>query len=158
MAKKKKKNRKCPKLRNHDKYYFIAMFYRSNLIQKIPGEQQSNTLNTVKITLQVCPPHRPQWMLLPGVRSSQFLSKIFLQQWMQALSRVGEHLGKVHLGTSLAVQWLRLSVSSVRDVGSISGWGTEILHALWHGQKKKKRKEHLNVSMFWKAQSPTFVL
>ena len=24
--------------------------------------------------------------------------------------------------------------------------------------KKKKRKEHLNVSMFWKAQSPTFVL
>ena len=38
--------------------------------------------------------------------------------------------------TSLAVQWLRLPTSNARGVDSIPGWGTKILHALQHSQKK----------------------
>ena len=36
------------------------------------------------------------------------------------------------------VQGLRLQASIVRGIGSVSGWGTKILHALWRGQKNKK--------------------
>ena len=35
------------------------------------------------------------------------------------------------------VQWLRLRGSIARGVGSVPGWGAKILHAVWHGQKKK---------------------
>ena len=44
------------------------------------------------------------------------------------------------LGTSLAVQWLRLQAPNARDTGLIPGWGTKILHATWFGQKKKKKR------------------
>ena len=44
------------------------------------------------------------------------------------------------LGTSLAVQWLRLCASTAGGVGSIPGRGTEILRALQRGKKKKKGK------------------
>ena len=43
------------------------------------------------------------------------------------------------LGTSLAVQWLRLRTSTAGGTGSIPGRGTKILHAVWHGQKEKKK-------------------
>ena len=36
------------------------------------------------------------------------------------------------------VQWLRLCFHC-RGAGSIPGPGTKILHAMWHGQKKKER-------------------
>ena len=39
--------------------------------------------------------------------------------------------------SSLVVQWLRLQASNAEGVGSISGWETKILHAVWHSQKKK---------------------
>ena len=40
------------------------------------------------------------------------------------------------LGTSLAVQWLRLCTSSAAGAGSIPGWGTKIPHAAaWCDQK-----------------------
>ena len=42
------------------------------------------------------------------------------------------------LGTSLAVQWLRLRDSSAGGTGSIPGWGTKIPRAAWCGQKDKK--------------------
>ena len=35
------------------------------------------------------------------------------------------------------VQWLRLSTSSGRGMGSIPGQGTKIPHATWHSKKKK---------------------
>ena len=41
-------------------------------------------------------------------------------------------------GNSLAVQWLGLSASSAGGTASIPGWETNILHAAWCGQKKKK--------------------
>ena len=48
---------------------------------------------------------------------------------------------KLRSGTSLMVQWLRLHASKAGDVGSVPGWGTKILHASWHGQKRKGRKK-----------------
>ena len=43
-------------------------------------------------------------------------------------------------GNSLAVQWLGLHTSTAGGTGSIPGWGTRTLYAVWHGQKKKKRE------------------
>ena len=37
------------------------------------------------------------------------------------------------------VQWLRLCASTVGASGLIPGWGTKILYAVWHGQKKIKK-------------------
>ena len=46
------------------------------------------------------------------------------------------------LETSLAVQWLRLHASNPKDPSLLPGWGTKIPHAIWQGQKRKK-KSHL---------------
>ena len=38
--------------------------------------------------------------------------------------------------------------------GSISGWGAKILHAMWHGQKKKGKflkGENVPVHLLWRA-------
>ena len=48
-----------------------------------------------------------------------------------------EHVIKLHSGTSLVIQGLRLCASTVRGMGSSPGWGTKILHAAWGSQKKK---------------------
>ena len=42
-------------------------------------------------------------------------------------------------GTSLQVQLLRLRASTAGGTDSIPGWGTEISHAAWHGQNKRKK-------------------
>ena len=39
----------------------------------------------------------------------------------------------IKMGCSLAVQWLRRPVSTIKGLGSVCGWGTKILHATWHG-------------------------
>ena len=63
-------------------------------------------------------------------------------------------------GTSLVVQWLRLQASTAGGTGSIPGRGTEILHAAWHGQKKKpetwcrKRSKTYNV-LWWEREAYT---
>ena len=44
----------------------------------------------------------------------------------------------VHIGSSLAVQWLGLWSSTVGGTGSIPGRGTKILHATQHSQTKTK--------------------
>ena len=36
----------------------------------------------------------------------------------------------------MEVQWLRLCISTSGDTGLTPGWGTKILKALQHGQKK----------------------
>ena len=41
------------------------------------------------------------------------------------------------MGTSLAVQWLRLHPFPARGTGSIPGQGTKSLHVEWHHQKKR---------------------
>ena len=41
------------------------------------------------------------------------------------------------MGTSLAVQWLRLCASTARGTGSITGQGTKISHAMQRGLKNK---------------------
>ena len=42
-------------------------------------------------------------------------------------------------GTSLVVQWLKLSASNAGDASSNPGRGTKIPHAVWLGQKKRKK-------------------
>ena len=42
---------------------------------------------------------------------------------------------KLIMGTSLAVQWLRLRASTAGGTGLIPGWGTKILHDAQRGQK-----------------------
>ena len=46
----------------------------------------------------------------------------------------------ITIGMSLVVQWLRLHTPNAGGMGSITGWGTKVLHAPWLGQKKKKKK------------------
>ena len=53
-------------------------------------------------------------------------------------NRIAEGECSYWLWTSLVVQWLKLHPSNAGDTGLISGWGTEILHTLWHNQKKLK--------------------
>ena len=47
------------------------------------------------------------------------------------------------LGTSLAVQWLRLCTSNVGSVSSIPDWETKILHVLEQPGEKKSLYEVL---------------
>lgn len=44
-------------------------------------------------------------------------------------------------GTSLEVQCLRLCAAIGGVTGSIPGQGSKILHAFWHGKKKKKHED-----------------
>ena len=37
------------------------------------------------------------------------------------------------------VRWIRVCISTAEGMGLIPGWGTKILHAVWHSQKKKKK-------------------
>ena len=46
------------------------------------------------------------------------------------------------MGTSLAVQWLKLHTPSAGGMGSVPGRGTKILHAARSGQKKQKNKKN----------------
>lgn len=39
------------------------------------------------------------------------------------------------------VRWLGLPVSNAGGTGLIPGRGTEILHAAWHGKKRKGKKK-----------------
>lgn len=49
----------------------------------------------------------------------------------------------VNVGTSLAVQWLRLCAPNAGDMGSIPGWRTKIPHycTAWPKRKKKEREK-----------------
>ena len=47
------------------------------------------------------------------------------------------------LGTSLAVQWLRLHTATAGGTGSIPDWGTKILHAIPHGAADNNNNNNL---------------
>ena len=51
-----------------------------------------------------------------------------------------KHKSKGRRGTPLAVQWLRLCVSTAGGADSIRSLGTKIPRATWRSQKKKKRR------------------
>ena len=55
----------------------------------------------------------------------------------------------------MVVQWLGLRASTARDPGSIPGPGTKILHAVWCGQKEKKKSETERERESGKNQLPT---
>ena len=54
-----------------------------------------------------------------------------LDMWYTSINTEG-------LGTSLAIQWVRLRTSSAEGMGSIPDLGTNIPHAGRHRRKKKK--------------------
>ena len=61
--------------------------------------------------------------------------------------------------TSLMVQWLRLHASKAGGVGSIPGWGTKILHALWHGHKSTgKKKEKVGIERIFSCEQTESLL
>ena len=57
--------------------------------------------------------------------------------WKTSEQLCRTHLRIVPLGTSLAVQWLRLCTFTAVGLGSVPGQGTKIPHATWCGQKNK---------------------
>ena len=62
---------------------------------------------------------------------------------------------KTVLGTSLAVQWLRLCTSIAGGAGLFPGWRTKILHASRCGQKKKKRRRICVLAKRWEVSVTT---
>ena len=66
------------------------------------------------------------------IQSILVLKKIFFK-----INKKKRKEKKVVIGTSLAVQWLRLCTSTKERVGSIPGLGTKIPHVAWHSQKIK---------------------
>ena len=50
--------------------------------------------------------------------------------------------------TALAVQWLRLSASTARGMGSTPGQGTEVLSAVVSPKKKKKPFSALEMTVY----------
>ena len=54
------------------------------------------------------------------------------------------------------VQRLGLPASNAGGTGSNPGWGIKILHAKWHGKKKKKKKILLSKEAFGKAVEASF--
>ena len=52
-----------------------------------------------------------------------------------------QHTADVKARGFPGVLWLRLHISTARDVSLIPDRGTKILHAVRHGQKKKKKKK-----------------
>ena len=52
-----------------------------------------------------------------------------------------QHAADVKARSFPGVLWLRLCISTARDVNLILDQGTKILHAVRHGQKKKKKRK-----------------
>ena len=50
-------------------------------------------------------------------------------------------------GTSLAVQWSRLHISTAGGMGSVTDWGTKIPFTMQHGQKNNKSPGDVMFSM-----------
>ena len=67
--------------------------------------------------------------------------KCLLNEWMKHCGHNVKSSVKTYKrpGTSLVVQWLRLQASTAGGTGSIPGQGTNISHAMWCDQKKKKK-------------------
>ena len=51
---------------------------------------------------------------------------------------------KTKAGNSLVVWWLGLCSFTAKGPGSVPGWGTKILQALWRGQKYKQKTKALS--------------
>ena len=54
----------------------------------------------------------------------------------------------MRIGTSLAVQWVRLHASTAGGTGSIPGWGAKIA-ASYAVQPKKKKKRNENICLYY---------
>ena len=77
----------------------------------------------------------------------------------QRVSHDRSNLARMHAGTFLAGQWLRLCTSTAGVEGLIPSQGTEILRAAQHSQKKRKHSN--SSSSHWqsncKIQMATYI-
>ena len=69
-----------------------------------------------------------------------------------------------NIETSRTIEWLRLWAFNARDMGLIPGWGTKILHVVWHGQEHEtfflkycQNKEYADETAESKCYKPTLV-
>ena len=69
-----------------------------------------------------------------------------LHQWTLS-GKTAHWLEKQDIGTTLAVQWLRLHAPTAGGMGSIPGWGTKVPHAIQLGHSKKKDKNKIFVNI-----------
>jgi len=74
------------------------------------------------------------------------VGKLLGQEWLKS----------GNLGTSLAIQWLRLCASTAGTMDLIPGQGIKTQHASWHSQKKKK--EHSFLWSLWKNEAQFYSL
>ena len=58
------------------------------------------------------------------------------------------------IGNYLVVQWLGLCTFTAEGVGSIPGWGTNILQEAWRGRKKKRKKGWHSCPVPWQEWIP----
>ena len=93
----------------------------------------------------------------PSLKKKWF-DKYFCSHWFIYTGYTGSF--KTLTRTSLVVEWLRLSASTVGGMGSISGQRTNIPSATRHNQKKKKnqyfKKERNNGRLFNKHKKIIF--
>ena len=60
-----------------------------------------------------------------------------------------QHTAEVKARHFPGVPWLRLRISTAGDMSSIPDQGTKILHAVRHGQEKKKKKSGDQKELDW---------
>ena len=58
----------------------------------------------------------------------------------------------------LVVQWLELSTFTAVGPDSIICWGAKISQATWHGQKKKKEREHQVSERRWNNLTHVYIV
>ena len=74
-----------------------------------------------------------------------------MQREIRALAASRMKIEMLTPRTFLVVQWLRLRTPNAGGLGLMPGPGTKIPHAVWHSQKKKKKRCSLlpNTSTWW---------
>ena len=95
------------------------------------------TSREVTFSLSPLPVPTPH-LSLPKHPLSLSLSPAAIQTW---------HLLRSHVGTSLAVQWVRIIASTAGGMGSIPGRGTKIPHAARCGQNNNNNNNRIEVAM-----------
>ena len=60
---------------------------------------------------------------------------------------ISSNISTITLGTSLAIQWLRLRASTEGGTGLIPGWGTKIPHAMRAVWPKQTNKQQTNKNL-----------
>ena len=110
-------------------------------LENIYTSTPTHTYMSVCLSIYSTSPSLPIYITVSQgfkIASCYYFRTLFIKLW--EISNVNICL-KVNGGNSLAVQWLKLHVSTAGGPGSIPGQGTNILQAAWCHQKKKGKKK-----------------